>query len=168
MQQNVPEFRDLLKALNEQGVRFVIVGGFAMILNGGTYVTFDLDLAISPDPSNATAIVRALAHFHPFPPEFGSPESFVWDERSITGSVVSLVTSAGNVDILRVLPEIESFDVLWERSGERMIFDALVRVASIDDLIKMKEAANRPKDLNHIQELRVLKHLLSVEGPKER
>ena len=98
MRRSVPEFHDLLEALSSAGVRFVVVGGFAMVLHGATYVTFDLDLAISLDHANASAVVRALAPFNPFPPESGSPKFLLWDARSITGAVVSLVTDAGEID----------------------------------------------------------------------
>ncbi len=46
MPPSVPEFIDLLKALDAEELTFVVVGGFAMVLHGSSYVTFDLDLAI--------------------------------------------------------------------------------------------------------------------------
>ena len=157
----VPEFADLLRALNNEHVRYVVVGGLAMILQGSSYVTFDLDFAISKDDNDPAAVVRALAPFRPFPPRYGSPEHFVWDERSLTISVVDLITDAGQVDILRLLPGVDSFEGLWSRSELRTLAGLEIRVASIDDLIAMKTAASRPKDLDHIRQLIALKNLRS-------
>ena len=163
MQQNVPEFDQLIKALRSEDVRFVVVGGLALILHGASYVTFDFDFAVSREQEIAAAIVRALAPFHPFPPEYGSAEHFVWDERSIVGAVIPLVTDAGHIDMLREQPGVDSFEGLWERSETRMVAGLDIHVASLDDLIAMKEAANRPKDREHLMQLRALKALQERE-----
>ena len=157
----MPEFLDLLKALNDEGVKFVVVGGFAMMIYGASAVTYDLDLAIALDDENGAALVRALEPFHPFPPQFGSAENFVWDNRSLVGPVMSLVTSAGHIDILRTLPEVDHFDGLYERSVVRRIGGIDLQIASVDDLILMKQAASRPKDQEHIHQLKLLKLLQS-------
>ncbi len=130
-----------------------------MILHGSTYVTFDLDLAISADDSSSAAMVRALAPLHPFPPQLGSASNFVWDERSFQTAVVELITDAGQIDILRIVPGVDSFDGLWERSEVRKLSGLDVRVACIDDLIAMKSAANRAKDRDHIRQLQILRSL---------
>ena len=161
MPQKEPEFLELLKSLVSEQVRFVIVGGIAMVLHGSSSVTFDLDLAVSLDAENESAAVRAIAPFGPRPPHYPAGLGFVWDERSFTGAVVHLNTDIGPLDLLRVLPKIDSFEGLWNRSELREIGDLEVRVASIDDLIAMKQAANRPKDQEHIRQLKALKALRS-------
>ncbi len=150
-------YLDLLQALNDRAVKFVVVGGYATVMHGGSTVTFDLDLAVALDESNGDALVEALAPFRPFPPQYGSPDGFVWDKRSFTGSVMSLSTTAGHIDILRVLPEVDSFDGLMERSKKMMVKGVPFLIASIDDLIAMKQAANRPRDRDHIEMLKAIK-----------
>ena len=59
MSPTVPEFTGLLRALTNENVEFVIVGGFAMILHGATYLTHDLDFAISAEHADVSAVVRA-------------------------------------------------------------------------------------------------------------
>lgn len=152
-------YLDLLRSLNGEGVNFVIIGGFAMILHGASTVTYDLDLAIALDTANGTAVIKALRPFRPFPPQLQSAEHFVLDERSLFGAVISLATDVGHVDILRVLPEIDNFEGLLERSEVRHFGGEEFRVASIDDLILLKQAANRPKDVEHIRQLEVLKKI---------
>lgn len=159
MQRTVPEFLALLKSLDAEGVRFVVIGGIAMVLQGATCVTFDLDLAVSVEPANVSAAVRALAPFKPFPPQAGSPSNFVWDERSFKLAVLNLMTTAGSLDILTVLPGVESFEGLWARAELRTIGGVAVKVASLGDLIAMKTAANRPKDVDHLRQLEALRAL---------
>jgi predicted nucleotidyltransferase len=152
-------YLDLLKSLKGEGVNFVIVGGFAMILHGASTVTYDLDLAIALDSVNGAAVIKALRPFRPYPPQLESAKHFVWDERSLFGAVISLATDVGHVDILRVLPEIDNFEGLYERSEVRHFWGDQFRIASIDDLILLKQAANRPKDREHIRQLEVLKKI---------
>lgn len=163
MPQEPPEFGAILRTLDSNSVRFVVIGGLAMILHGATYVTFDCDLAVSADPEQAASIVAALAPFRPFPPQFGSAENFVWDERSIVGSVISLVTDLGHLDLIRAAPGLPPFEELWSRSEDRTVAGIRIRVCSLDDLILMKEAANRTKDRNHLLELRELRRLRDDE-----
>lgn len=148
-------YLDLLQALNDRAVKFVVVGGYATVMHGGSTVTFDLDLAVALNESNGDALVEALAPFRPFLPQYGSPDGFVWDKRSFT--VMSLSTTAGHIDILRVLPEVDSFDGLMERSKKMMVKGVPFMIASIDDLIAMKRAANRPRDMDHIEMLKAIK-----------
>ncbi|MBX7134643.1 MAG: nucleotidyltransferase [Fimbriimonadaceae bacterium] len=159
MLQKPPEFTEILHALNRESVRFVIIGGLALVLQGGSYVTFDLDLALASDPENGSALIRALAPYHPFPPNFGSADRFVWDDRSFRGAVISLVTDLGHLDLLLVLPGVDSFESLYARAEDRIVAGAHVKVAAIDDLIAMKESADRPKDRAHLDQLIALKKL---------
>ena len=113
-----------------------------------------VDGNLEPDPD---AVIRALAPFRPFPPQFGSADSFVWDRRSFVGAVLELVTDVGHIDVLLVQPGVDSFEGLLSRSESRSLEDIKVQVASIDDLIAMKSAAGRPKDIDHIRQLHAIK-----------
>jgi predicted nucleotidyltransferase len=65
---------------------------------------------------------------------------------------------------MREIPGVDSFESLWERAIPMDLGGFTVRVASIDDLIAMKRAANRPKDQVHLKELLALKELMG-ESP---
>ena len=156
---NVQEYLELIKSLNDRGVQFVVIGGFAMILHGTSSVTFDLDLAIALDSANSNATVEALRSFRPYPPKLGSAKNFVWDERSFTLDVVTLETTVGKIDLLRLVPGIDSFEGLWTRAERRSVGGMDIRIASIEDLLSMKQVAGRPKDIEHIRQLQALKEL---------
>ena len=80
--------------------------------------------------------------------------SLIFDVRTLRNvSNLSLVTEFGDLDILGNPAGIDSFEGLFERSTVMEIYGVEVQVASIDDLIAMKHAANRPKDHIHILEL---------------
>jgi hypothetical protein len=100
--QNPPDFVRLVRALNEAGVRYVVIGGMAMVLHGSDYATVDSDFAVASEPSNTDPIVRALEGLHPRPVEHSDSPGFPWDARSVFGAVISLVTDAGDVDLLGV------------------------------------------------------------------
>ncbi|MDR3691274.1 MAG: hypothetical protein P4L46_17980 [Fimbriimonas sp.] len=153
MPSNPPNLEILVKALSAERVRFVVIGGFALVLHGGRNTTMDSDFAIGGDPENVSSIVRGLAHLHPRPWHWHEGVPFVWDERSIFGSNVSLNTTAGDVDLLLHLPGVDSFDGLLRRSVIKQLSGVAFRVASVDDLTAMKRAANRPQDIVHLAEL---------------
>ena len=132
-----------------------------MVLHGSDYSTVDSDFAVATDPETTDGLVRALAPFRPRPSHLPDFEGFPWDSRSIYGAVVSLITDVGDVDLLRVIPGVDSFEGVWERSVVRHVFGIGIRVANIEDLIAMKQSANRPKDAVHILELKAMLDLLS-------
>jgi hypothetical protein len=74
---------------------------------------------------------------------------------------LNLFTDLGEVDVMRETPGVDSFEGLWERAVPMDLGGFTVRVASLDDLIAMKRAADRPKDRNHLYELLALKKLLN-------
>jgi predicted nucleotidyltransferase len=96
----------------------------------------------------------------------GAPEGlpFFWDERTLKDtSNFTLETALGAVDLLGHVSGADSFEGVWERSLVLPIDGLAVHVASLDDLIAMKRAANRPKDQNHLLELEALRRLIQNE-----
>ncbi len=78
---------------------------------------------------------------------------------------ITLVTDAGSLDLLGEAPGAGPFEELWERAVVVEIDGSSVRVASVDDLIAMKTAAGRPKDKDHVLELRALRELAAGYDP---
>ena len=150
----VGEFRQVIAALAAAGLRFVIVGGVAMRLQGSAHITDDIDFAVARDPANLEALVKALAPYHPAlrgaPP--GLP--FFWDVHTLRNIMnITLQTDLGSVDLLGELAGTESFEQLWDDATPLDLNGLPVRVASIPSLIAMKRAAGRRKDLLHLMEL---------------
>jgi len=154
----------LLTALGEAGVRYVVVGGVAVVLHGYLRATADLDLVLGMDEQNLKAALRTLdgLGFHPRAPVplaafADASERRRWiNEKNL--QVFSLWHSkmpGFEVDIF-VEPPLP-FDDLYSRALRVDIGKTNVSVASIDDLITMKRTAGRPRDADDIEALLQLK-----------
>ena len=165
MQEPLPDFIAVLKALNTHNVRYVLIGGLAMIAHGADHITQDIDIGYARDRDNLKAIAEALSASHPHPRNFPPDLPFLWDERTLrAASNFTLETDMAAVDLLGEITGMDSFEGLWERSVETELYGLSVRIASLADLIAMKRAANRPKDQRHLQELEALLKLIQMEG----
>ncbi|MHB2016902.1 MAG: nucleotidyltransferase [Candidatus Xenobia bacterium] len=160
----LPDLERLIELLADQGVRFVLIGGVAMVLHGSAHVTQDLDLCYGRDPHNLQALARALSESHPRLRGAPADLPFRWDARTLQiGNNFTLQTDIGDVDLLGDVAGVDSFEALWSRAVVMQLGRVEVRVASLDDLIAMKRAAGREKDRGHILELQELKRLLESE-----
>jgi predicted nucleotidyltransferase len=165
---DVPDFRAVLQRLTDNGVRFVLIGGLAMVAHGSAHITRDIDVGYARDLQNLAALVQALEPLRPrlrdFPPEL----PFVWDIATIRASAnQTFETSVGDVDLLGDIPGIDSFEGLWNRAVDTELFGIPIKVASIDDLVAMKQAADRTKDRLHLLELQALKKLSQDAGSND-
>ncbi len=163
MQDMQPDLVSVLRLLEEGGVRFILIGGLAMVAHGSDYITRDVDVVYSREPANLTALVAALKPHHPR--LRGVPEDlpFIFNARTFQNMQnMTLTTDLGSLDLLAEAPGADSFDALWERAIVVEIEGLVVHVASVADLIAMKTAANRPKDQIHVMELRALRELIAA------
>jgi len=161
---DVPDFQQILKAFAEQNVRVVMIGGVAMRLHGSAHITDDVDFCYARDRANLAALARALAPHHP--KLRGAPDDlpFIWDARTLQGVLnITLKTDIGSVDLLGEAAGVDSFEGLWDRSVLMEAHGLPIHVASLDDLIAMKRAANRLKDQSHLLELEALRRLIENE-----
>lgn len=143
-------------------VEFVIVGGVAIIAHGVPYATFDLDFCYARTPENFKKIADALANFHPRLRDFPTDLPFVWDERNLqNGTNFTLQTDLGDIDLLGEVAGVGSYKEIFENSETLKLFDYEVQVLSLDDLIKAKKAAARPKDLFILPQLETLQEVLA-------
>lgn len=152
-----PDLRSLLGPLVRHGVGFVLIGGMAGIARGSNYPSFDLDVAYSRDKANVKRLVSALKEIGVRLRGAPADLPFQLDERTIeNGANFTFVTPFGDFDVLADIAGIRSYDELAKKSEEKEVFGLPVRVASLDHLIAMKRAANRPKDRNMLEEYVVL------------
>jgi len=149
-------------------VRFVVIGGLAMVLHGSDHVTGDIDVSIARDVVNFGAIVQALDPFHPRlrGAPLGIP--FFWDVRTLQTCInLTLTTDLGKLDLLGEPVGAPPFEVLWQHAEIGDIGGVSVRFACLEDLIAMKRAANRPQDQRHVAELQALRRLLHEDETPE-
>jgi hypothetical protein len=154
------DFQKLLEALSQAGVRFVIVGGVAMVARGSGRTTVDLDICYARDPENLSRLADVLAPLHPT--LRGAPKDlpFLWDDLTLrSGLNFTLDTDAGDIDLLGEVTGIGGYDQVVALSSELEIFDTTCRVLDLDGLERTKRAAGRVKDLLDLAEIARLKKL---------
>jgi hypothetical protein len=152
------DFKRILSVLVDGQVEFVIVGGVAATLHGSARLTADLDVVYGRSRENIRRLVKALAPLSPYlrgaPP--GLPYHFD-AETVMAGLNFTLTTSAGPLDLLGEIAGGFTWDVAQKRSKFVKLFDIRCRVIDIDALIEAKMAAGRPKDLEVIAELEIIR-----------
>jgi hypothetical protein len=150
---------DAIEALIGQHVRFVMIGGFAAQLLGSSLLTGDLDVCYAREDENLERLTRALRKLRARLRGAPGDVPFVLDAKTLrTGDHFAFDTDAGALDCLGTPSGIPGGFEELERASEEMQIDAhRVKVASIDDLIRMKRAAGRPKDLRVVEELGALR-----------
>lgn len=151
----------VLTALTGAGVRYVVVGGVAVVLHGHLRTTIDLDLVVELSQENALLAMEVLeaAGFVPVVPvparAFADPQQRERWRREKHMMVFSLWRPEDPTFKVGLFAE-EPFDVeaVWERAAVVELAGAEVRVASIGDLIAKKKAAGRAQDLADVEALR--------------
>lgn len=159
-------FEPVLQALNEAGVRYVIVGGVAVVLQGHARLTADLDLAVDLSPGEAGRAIDALVGMGLQPTAPVDPTEFAHAatrERWISEKGMLVFSLRDPTDPMRQVDLFTRnplpFEDLWSRSDVVSIEGLEVRVASISDLIEMKRLAGRPLDRHDIEQLERIERL---------
>jgi hypothetical protein len=149
----------ILSALEEHGVRFVLIGGLAATIHGSPAVTFDVDVVPEDSDDNLTRLSGALEDLDARIRVAGIDGGLVFDRApALLGKmeVLNLETRCGDFDITFHPSAIDSFEE-WDRGATDV--EALgvhFRLAALADVIRSKEAADRPKDRLTLPTLRAL------------
>jgi hypothetical protein len=156
---------EAIRTLDRHGVAFVLIGGLGARLHGSPSVTNDLDLCYRRTAENLDRLASALAELEAHLRGVPDDVPFRVDPRTLgAGDHFTFTTSAGNLDILGTPAGVAGFDQLV-RTAERFDLDGVtVLVASIEDLIAMKRAAGRPKDLIEVEVLGALRDEIEEQG----
>ena len=143
-----PDFQDLLQAFNDQDVRYILVGGYAVIVHGYGRSTGDLDLWVDATPENYKAIANAFRQFR-MPLFDMSEDKFL---RTQDYDVFTFGVPPIAIDIITKLKGL-SFPDAFANASRYEFEDLSVRVIQYGDLITAKRAAGRNRDLNDIERL---------------
>lgn len=153
----------VLAALNEAGVRYLVVGGVAVVLHGHLRTTADLDLVVQLDSENVLRAVSALATLGyrpraPVPAEqfadASARASWIRDKGLTVFSLWSSRFPGLEVDLF--VSEPFDFDETYARAVSVPLDDTTAMVVSLEDLLTLKQRAARPIDLADLEALKSL------------
>ena len=149
----------ILRRLQAHGVRFVLIGGLAAKAHGSPTLTVDIDICYARDRDNLERLAAVLGELGAVLRGAPADLPFHPDRRTLErGDTFTFTTAYGDLDILGTPSGVAGFEELNANADEAELDEALVvRVASLDDLMRMKCAAGRPKDRVELEILGALR-----------
>lgn len=155
------DYRDMLRALSDEKVEFLLVGAYALAAHGYPRATIDFDIWVMPTADNAQAVLRALKRF-------GAPlHDLTEHDLRTAGTVFQIGVAPRRIDIITTASGLE-FDEAFGRALTVEIEGIAVRVPSLDDLIRNKRATGRTKDLADAEALEYLRDTKGGEATREQ
>jgi hypothetical protein len=140
------DFSDMLSALSEEGVEFLLVGAYALAVHGHPRATGDIDIWVRPTPENAGRVLRAVARF-------GAPlRDLSATDLSTPGTVFQIGVPPRRIDLMTSIDAVE-FDAAWTGRLQARVGDRDVPVIGKSDLVRNKRATGRPQDLADVAAL---------------
>ena len=151
------DLAQVIPPLVRANVDFILIGGMAAILHGSARVTFDVDLIYSRTLENIERLAAALAPYRPYLRDAEPNLAFAWDAKTISGGLnFTLTIDLGDVDLFGEVAGSETYSDVLPDSFDVEAFGVQFKCMDLPTLIRVKEAAGRPKDREALAELRVL------------
>lgn len=155
-------FTRLLETLVGNDVRFVVVGGVAATVHGSARLTQDLDVVYARDEANLSRLVEALSPLQPY--LRGAPEGlpFTWDVETLAAGLnLTITTTLGDLDLLGEITGGGDYGKLVDDAIVVQLDEVDFLCLALQRLIDVKRAAGRPKDLEAIAELEIIRDEMS-------
>jgi len=143
----------ILRALDEHGVDYVLIGGLAVQTHGHVRTTNDADLIPSPDPDNLERLANALQNLGARVLNPGKEDIEVDAKMLPRATIWQFATREGGVDVMHEVPGGRSYGELNARALRVRLGEVEVPVVGLDDLIQMKLARGRSVDLADVAAL---------------
>ncbi|HYZ66523.1 MAG TPA: hypothetical protein VE666_01735 [Mycobacterium sp.] len=152
----------LLEVLNRHKVAYVLIGGLAAVYHGSPFPTEDADITPRTDRVNLERLAAALADLNARIRTESEPAGlpFRCDADSVAArTIVNLTTAAGDLDLTFAPAGTTGYDDLRRDAARAELYGVTVQIASLADVIRSKQAANRAKDQRVLPTLReILSH----------
>lgn len=143
------DYKEMLQCLSDEGVKFLLVGAYALAAHGFPRATMDIDIWVMPSPDNAAAVLRALRRF-------GTPlHGLTSGDLQKDDTVFQIGVAPRRIDIITGASGLR-FEEVFARAGEINIEGLRVHIPSVADLIINKRASGRTKDLADVEALESL------------
>lgn len=140
-------FIDFISLLNKHQVKYVLVGGWAVIFEGYQRTTADMDIFVKAERENAQLVLEVIKEF------VGSEIGFSIGDLTKENNVLMIGREPLRIDLLTSISGL-SFDEVYETSKIYMDEEVAIRCIHINELMRNKEASGRLKDLADLEKLR--------------
>lgn len=142
------DFRDFLTALNEADVKYILVGGFSVILHGYSRTTGDMDIWVERTHENYQKLKSAFL-------QFGMPVFDMTEENFLYHKIWDVFTYGVPPSAIDLMLKVKGldFNTTYKNAAIFMDDELEIRVIQKEDLITAKKAAGRPKDLDDLENL---------------
>ncbi|MEQ8716662.1 MAG: hypothetical protein RIE08_03550 [Acidimicrobiales bacterium] len=157
----------LFAVLADHSVDYVLIGGLAGVLHGSTVMTNDADVVPSRDPENLRRLSAALVDLGACLRTDDSPDGFTFDPHPAllaSMAMLNMTTRCGDLDLTFEPAGLEGFAKIDAAAVTFEVFGRRIRVASLADIIRSKEAADRPRDHVALPVLRALQEEILRSG----
>jgi hypothetical protein len=154
-----PDYEEFIAALNGHGVRYLVIGAHAVAFHARPRATKDLDILLDPTPANAR---RALAAMRGF---FGGVDlGYRAEDLTDPQWIIQLGVAPVRIDLHAGVSGLERFDVAWKNRAEAQFGSVPTHYLGREDLIRTKEAADRPQDRADVRVLQRARGQPSAKG----
>jgi hypothetical protein len=154
------DFVNLLERLTKASVDFVVVGGFAGVVHGCTYVTQDIDICCDLTHDNLNALQQALRDLHPVHRMTPNRKEFEISEQNYEQfKNLYLDTDIGQLDCMSFIDGLGDFREVKRASELHEVEKTQLSVLSLDALIRAKQVMDRPRDTEAILQLEAIRKL---------
>jgi len=162
-------FENLLTRLIEHQVEFVLVGDFAGVAYGSTWLRQVVEVCTRFSPDNFMRLQEMVADLHPV--HRMTPQRLplqLTPETCASLTNLYLDTDLGQLDCLGFIQGVGDFDEVKKHSIEVSLPAGICRILSIDALIQSKEAMGRPRDRESVLQLKAIRHHLKEQNRPEK
>ncbi len=152
------DFAALIRRLSDAGIDFILIGGVAATVHGSVRLTRDVDVVYARDSNNIRKICEALEKIHPYLRGASKGLPFRLDPPTVTAGLnFTLTTDEGDLDLLGEMTGGGTYEQLLPRAVRIEIYGRTCYCLSVDQLIAAKRAAGRPRDIDAIAELEIIR-----------
>lgn len=141
------DFKEFIASLNENKVRYLVIGGYAVAFHGHPRYTKDLDVWIDRTPQNAARVVKALAQFG-----FASL-GLKTDDFLAPDQIIQLGNPPNRIDVLTTLAGVD-FATCYRARVRVKVDEIAVNFIDLKNLKKNKRAVGRLQDLADVENLK--------------
>ncbi len=139
------DFREFIELLNRNKVRYIVIGGYAVVYHGYVRSTNDIDIWIDIRKDNIKKLIKVLD-------EFGFSSLNIKETDFSPNHIIQLGYPPNRIDLITTPAGID-FKTCYDSKEQVKIDDTRVNIIDLDNLIKTKRASNRTRDLADIEEL---------------